>query len=143
MKASEFVDEVRMWEGVKFQHQGRGPMGVDCIGLAVVTLKAKGYLPTDFSDNASYGRSPNTSEFIDTVGKFCTRIDKLEHGCLVVFKWPSAKYPSHAGVYDATPTGYIIHAYELKRRVIKMSYGQPWVRMTDSFWRLPGIEAPA
>lgn len=139
MTADELVREVRTWEGVKFRHQGRSRLGVDCIGLAVVTLKDKGYLPTDFADNACYGRAPNTSEFIDTVKKFCTQIAAAENGCLVVFKWPQAKYPSHAAVLDGP---YMIHAYERSAKVVRTTYGQPWVRMTDSFYRLPGVAAP-
>lgn len=139
MTAADFVAEVRTWEGVKFRHQGRSRLGVDCIGLAVVTLRAKGFLPTDFVDNASYGRSPNTSEFIDTVKKFCTPIAAVENGCLAVFKWPQAKYPSHAAVLDGV---YMIHAFERVGRVVRTTYGQPWVRMTDSLYRLPGITAP-
>ena len=136
MTAADFVAEVRTWEGVKFRHQGRSRLGVDCIGLAVVTLKAKGYLPTDFVDNACYGRAPNTSEFIDTVKRFCTPIEKPENGCLVVFRWPQAKFPSHAAVLDGP---YMIHAYERVGKVVRTTYGQPWLRMTDSVYRLPGI----
>lgn len=139
MTAAEFVVEVRTWEGVKFRHQGRSRLGVDCIGLAVVTLKAKGYLPEDFADNASYGRVPNTSEFIDTVEKFCAKIDAPENGCLIVFKFPQSKFPSHAAVMDGP---YMIHAYERDGRVVRTTYGQPWVRMTYGFYRLPGIETP-
>jgi cell wall-associated NlpC family hydrolase len=139
LSAADFVADVRTWEGVKFRHQGRSRLGVDCIGLAVCTLREKGILPQDFADNACYGRAPNTSEFIDTVKKFCTPIAKTENGCLLVFKWPHAKFPSHAAVLDG---GCMIHAYEKIGRVVRVSYGQPWLRLTDSIYRLPGISAP-
>lgn len=134
--AQELVTEARTWEGVRFRHQGRSRSGVDCIGLPVCILRAKGLLPEDFADNACYGRAPNTSEFIDTVRRFCTEIGKPENGCLTVFKWPDAKFPSHAAVIDGV---YMIHAYERVGGVVRHGYGQPWIRLTHSVYRLPGV----
>lgn len=136
MLAQDLVVEARTWEGVRFRHQGRSRTGVDCIGLPVCILRAKDLLPEDFADNACYGRAPNTSEFIDTVRRFCVEIAAPENGCLTVFKWPDAKFPSHAAVMDGA---YMIHAYEGVGKVVRHSYGQPWIRLTHSIYRLPGV----
>lgn len=139
MTAADFLEEMNDMIGVKFRHQGRSLLGTDCIGLFVIALRAKGYLPTDFLDNPSYGRVPNSSDFIDTIEKFCTKLTAKENGCLIAFKWPQSKYPSHAAILDGQ---YMIHAYERNGKVVKHTYGQPWVRMTCGFYRLPGVEAP-
>jgi cell wall-associated NlpC family hydrolase len=134
--AQELIVAARTWEGVRFRHQGRSRTGVDCIGFPVCILRDAGLLPEDFADNACYGRAPNTSEFVDTVKRFCTELTALENGCLVVFKWPNAKYPSHAAVIDGA---HMIHAYEKVGRVVRHGYGQPWIRLTHSVYRLPGV----
>lgn len=134
--AAELVNDARTWEGVRFRHQGRSRTGIDCIGLPVCLLRLRGQLPEDFSDNACYGRAPNTSEFIDTVRRFCVEIARPENGCLLVFKWPDAKYPSHVAILDGP---HMLHAYERVGKVIRHSYGQPWLRLTHSVYRLPGV----
>jgi cell wall-associated NlpC family hydrolase len=136
MTRTELLEDVRSWEGVRFRHQGRTKSGVDCIGIFVCLLRDRNELPTDFQQAAVYGRAPNTSEFIDTIRRYCTPIDKVEDACLVAFKWPGAKYPSHAGVIDG---GNMIHAYERVGRVVRHGYREPWLRLTDSIWRLPGV----
>lgn len=136
MTPKEVVVEALKWEGVPFRHQGRSHLGVDCIGFPVCILRAKGHLPTDFKDNPCYGHVPNTSEFLDTVRKFCTPIEKIEDGCLVVVQWYGAKFPSHAGIIDGK---YMIHAYERVKRVVRHGYQQPWIRLTHSIYRLPGV----
>lgn len=136
MTPQELVEEARTWVDVPFRHQGRSRLGVDCIGAPVCILRAKGALPTDFVDNACYGRAPNTSEFIDTVRRFCTETQTAENGTLAVFRWPGAKYPSHAAIIDGR---YMIHAYQRVGKVVRHGYGEPWLRQTHSIYRLPGV----
>lgn len=142
MTAAELIAEARTWEGVAFRHQGRSHTGVDCIGFPVAILRARGELPEDFVDNVCYGHAPNTSEFIDTVERTCTAIDRVENGCLITIAWPQAKFPSHAAIIDGK---YMIHAYERARRVVRCGYGEPWLRMTrgrlhaPGLYRLPGV----
>lgn len=119
-----------------FRHQGRSRAGVDCIGLPVCILKTTGALPTDFLDDPTYGRAPNTSEFLDTVRKFCPEVHAVEDGCLIVFKWPAAKFPSHVGIADGR---YMVHSYQANGRVVRHGYGQPWLRLTHSLYRLPAV----
>lgn len=133
----ELLKEARNWEGAPFRHQGRSMTGgTDCIGFPVCILQARCELPTDFVDNIAYGPAPNSSAFIDTVKKFCTPLTKIEDGCMIAIKWPFSKWPSHAAIIDGP---YMIHAYQRKGKVIRHSYGEPWLRMTHSIWRLPGV----
>lgn len=136
MTPAEIVAEARTWEGVPFRHQGRSRLGVDCIGYFVCMLRARGLLPTDFRDNPCYGRAPNTSEFHDTVERFCTPIHETEDGCLITIRWPQAKWPSHAAIVEGR---YMIHAYERVGRVVRCGYGEPWLRLTHGIYRLPGV----
>lgn len=142
MTREQLVLEARSWLGVPFRHQGRSRTGVDCIGFAASLLHANGLLPDDLSGNPTYGKAPNTSEFIDTVERYCVWLDKVEDGCLITIAWPQAKYPSHTAIIDGK---YMIHSYQNVGRVVRCGYGQPWLRMTRGrahvagIYRLPGI----
>ena len=42
MTSEDIVAEARRWIGAPWRHQGRGPAGVDCIGLLIVVADALG-----------------------------------------------------------------------------------------------------
>lgn len=136
MTPLDVVTEARTWVGVPFYHQGRARTGIDCLGLPVVVASALGLLPPGFVDKSNYGRSPNSREFLDTVERLCTRIEKPELGCLAMFKWPQTKDPAHIAILDGL---YMIHSYQRDGVVSRVSYGQPWLRLTYSLYRFPGV----
>lgn len=140
LTAQQVVDEARSWEGVPFLHQGRSRNGIDCVGYFAVLLHHFGILPDDLRNNPSYGRVPNSSEFIDTIEKYCTKVENPEPAALVVIKWPGAKFPSHAAIIEGKmERPNIIHAYQKVGRVVRVGYREPWVRMTHGIYRLPGV----
>lgn len=134
--AQQLVDGARSWIGVPFRHQGRSRLGVDCVGLPLCVMGELGILPEGYADKPLYGRQPNSRDQLDVVERFCTRLESPENGCLVMIIWPKVKWPSHVALLDG---GHMIQAYEQSGRVVKHRYGQPWLRMTHSVWRLPGV----
>lgn len=142
MTRSEFIVEARSWQGVPFRHQGRSRLAVDCLGYVMCLVRACGEVPAGFVEPLKYGRAPNTSEFIDTVERYCTPLDVIEDGCMIAVAWPKAKFPAHAAIIDGK---YMIHAYQRKGCVVRNTYGEPWLRMTrgrahaPGIYRLPGI----
>lgn len=137
MKADQFIEQARTWIGTPFRHQGRNRLGVDCIGYPIVLLRENGILPSTFKDNVNYGHVPLTPVFLQTVQENCIQLEKIEHGCLLVIKWPGAKFPHHAALIDGVK---MIHAYETAKNVVTHGYQEPWKRLTHSFYRLPGIQ---
>lgn len=138
--AQELVDEARTWIDTPFRHQGRSRSGVDCVGYPLCIMKTKGILPATYTDKPLYGRQPISADQLDVVKSFCTPLDgALENGCVIMIIWPKAKWPSHVALLDGRD---MIHAYELSGKVVKHRYGEPWVRMTHSTWRLPGVVPP-
>lgn len=133
------VKEARSWEGVPFRHQGRSRFGVDCIGFPQMVMLGVGMiLPKGFKDKVQYGPAPNNGEMKATIASYCTEIFAPEDGCLVLIKWPKSMFASHVGLIDGS---YLIHAYQGLKKVSRVSYGQPWLRLTDSLFRLPGVDA--
>lgn len=131
----QMVDEARRWVGVPFRHQGRTRFGVDCIGLGIVVRNECEPWPEGMATPTDYRRNPLETLEVE-LKKFCTQIQHPEKGCFALIKWPKQKFACHVGLI--TPD-HIIHAYAGKKTVVETGYRDPWIRMTVSFWRMPGV----
>jgi hypothetical protein len=99
-------------------------------------MKEAGILPSTYEDKPLYGRTPNTDAQLRVVQSFCTKLEENENGCVILIAWPFMEWPSHVAISDGPD---MIHSYERMKKVIKHRYGEPWVRQTYAFYRLPGI----
>jgi hypothetical protein len=91
-------------------------------------------LPADIQ-RANYGRLPR-AELIDKCRHYCQRLEVAEVGCLVLIRWPGEKHAGHAALFTGCN---LVHAYAQIGSVVEHGYRGPWVKRTDSFWRLPGV----
>lgn len=135
--ASDLVVQARTWLGVPFRHQGRGRAGLDCAGFVVALLKAAGELPSNYTEPANYGRTP-APELIEVVRQYCIQGARAPGfaGALVLIRWPRDRLPSHVGLCTGDT---LIHCYQREGGVVEHGYRGPWVRVTHSLWRLPGV----
>lgn len=135
--AARLIVEARAWLGVPFRHQGRGRTGVDCAGFLVELMRAAGELPSDYTEPANYGRQPQR-ELFDIVQRYCkpagTRVQFP--GALVLVRWLPQSPPSHVGLCTGET---MIHCYQRAGGVVEHGYRGPWLRVTHSLWRMPGV----
>jgi cell wall-associated NlpC family hydrolase len=137
ISTGELIDKARSWLGVPFRHQGRGHSGVDCAGFLVELMRASGELPIDYDEPANYSRHPQRQLF-EIVQRYCTQSTTRVPlpGALVLIRWRPAVPPSHVGLCTGDT---IIHCYQRAGGVVEHGYRDPWVRLTHSLWRMPGV----
>lgn len=81
-----------------------------------------------------YPRQPFRSMLETNIALRCTQIPAMVPGCLAVIQFGTR--PAHIGIVSG-PT--IIHACGSREQVIEHGYRGRWIRMTHSFWSLPGV----
>lgn len=137
--ASDLIREARTWLGVPFRHQGRGRAGVDCAGFLVELMRAAGELPSDYAEPANYSRHPQR-ELFEIVRRYCTQATTRAPfpGALILIRWLPQSCPSHVGLCTGET---MIHCYQRAGGVVEHGYRGPWVRLTHSLWRMPGVAA--
>lgn len=88
-----FVAECRTFLGVRWLHQGRSEMGVDCVGLLVVPATRLGILTPDETP-ANYHRTPQDGTLDRLLHQHCRRLPR----------WQDAKEADILAVkYDTEP----------------------------------------
>lgn len=130
----DVIREARALIGVPYRHQGRTEFGLDCIGVPVLIAQRLQILPAEF-EKANYGRLPR-AELIEKTMQYCTQLDEIEPGAMLLIRWPGERNPGHSAIYTGES---IVHAYQLLQRVVEHGYRGAWVRLTHSLWRLPGV----
>jgi cell wall-associated NlpC family hydrolase len=119
---------------VPFRHQGRTELGMDCAGFALWLVRYAGRWPVEFQDPANYRPGPQ-AVLLQTLQRFCT-MSPATDGVLLAMRWHQHEPVSHVG-YLAGDT--LIHSYKTAGGLVRTRYGEPWVRMTVSAWRIPGV----
>lgn len=138
ISSDELVERARSFIGVPWQHQGRTPNGVDCIGLFHVSFESAGLDLKNLigpGDRVNYGRGAQP-ELLQMVRQCCERISQPIDGCLIVMKFPQEQYPRHFGIYTK---GNIIHADARAGKVVEHGYRGLWQRCQHSLWKIPGV----
>ncbi len=128
------VDEARSWIGTPFHHQARQKgVGVDCAGLIIGVanqLKISDY------DYHNYGREPVGGMLLSILNDHLMPIDRLESGCIVVFRFIAE--PQHLGIYTSDNT--IIHAYESVGKCIEHRLDEKWAMRIVAKYKYRGVE---
>lgn len=135
MTPEEFAAAALTWVGVPWHHQGRSRHGVDCAGLPEAILREAGQLPEGYHYPLNYGRYPG-EEMQRVFEQWCARLEGPCEGCLVQMKGLGQSLPSHVAILVGD---CIVHAYSKVGRVVCQPYREPWVRLTVSYWRAPGV----
>lgn len=136
---SRLVQEARGLIGMPWLHQGRGPVGVDCIGFVFLTFKRAGIDITDvlgLKDRVDYARDPDPA-LVRLVENYCTRVETPSPGSLLLFRFRGESHPRHFAIYTADKT--IVHACARRKEVVEHGYRGHWVRWTDSIWHMPHV----
>lgn len=136
-KANELVTIANGLVGVRYRHQGRSRVGLDCAGLIIVTAKLCGI--SSF-DTTNYSNRPNATEFTrEMIRAGCTQLPlaELKHGDLL--RLNTAGWPVHIAVYEVDDMGqeWYIHAYLPHKKVSRDPVTADVRARISSVWRFP------
>lgn len=133
--AQQIIDQARNWLGVRWQHQGRSRLGVDCVGLCVCVAQD---LSLKVEDIRSYPRRIDGRTLTAYLGQHLQPVcrDQGLVGDIGLFR--DKGFPVHVG-FLARKRGVetVIHAHAGRRKVIEEPidvFGQPF-----ALYRLKGI----
>ena len=114
-----------------FHHQGRTPqVGLDCIGLIVVALRAVGRVVVDRTD---YGPRPDGQGLVRAITAHGgVETDSLAAGCLLLFRYDHQ--PQHVAL--ATSPTTMIHSFAPAGKVVETEIGDYWRRRLVGIYRV-------
>jgi cell wall-associated NlpC family hydrolase len=127
-RSAVMIAAARSCLGTPFHHQGRAPgIGLDCIGLIVVALRAAG---ATVHDRTYYGRRPDGHSLIEALKAHGAKtFDGIRAGDVLLFRYDGQ--PQHAAL--ATGPDSMIHSFAPAGKVIETSIGPYWKK------RLTGV----
>jgi len=137
MQSEDIVTEARRWIGARWRHQGRGPAGVDCIGLLIVVADG---LRVPHHDVTAYDRRATGTRLLEEFARALdpVALSEARPGDILVFA--ETTYPCHAGFLTARHgTLHLLHAHALRRCVLEEPLTEPWLSRRRAAWRIPGV----
>ncbi len=116
--------------GTPFHHQGRqAGVGLDCIGLVIIALRAAGVTVTDRTD---YGRRPDGNSLSDALLAHGASVaDDINAGDVLLFRYDG--HPQHVAL--ATNVNNMIHSFAPAEKVVETSIGDYWRRRLVGIYR--------
>ncbi|WP_018935646.1 MULTISPECIES: C40 family peptidase [unclassified Thioalkalivibrio] len=131
---AEPVAEARKWLGTRWRHQGRGPAGVDCLGLVVMVADALG-LP--HHDRTDYGRRPEGTRLMRELDRLLPRVHLQDASPGDVLVIAERAQTLHVGIQsEKRGAPHIIHAHAHRRKVIEEPLVSPWAERVVGVFRL-------
>jgi NlpC/P60 family putative phage cell wall peptidase len=117
--------------GTPFHHQGRtAGVGLDCIGLVVVSLRSAGIQVHDQTD---YGVRPDGQKLVAAIlAHGFKKVDAIQSGDLLLFRYDNQ--PQHVAL--ATGEQTMIHAFAPVGRVVETGIGDYWRRRLLGVYRI-------
>ena len=127
---SSLIISARACLGTPFHHQGRTPhVGLDCIGLIVVALRANGVAVRDRTD---YDRRPDGTSLIAALESHgAVAVTTIKAGDILVFRYD--RQPQHVAL--ATAPDSMIHSFAPAGSVVETTIGDYWQRRLVGAWR--------
>ena len=116
--------------GTPFHHQGRAAgIGLDCIGLVIVALRAA---TINVHDRTDYGRRPDGKSLVDALRDHdCLLVDDIQAGDILLFRYDGQ--PQHVAL--ATSANTMIHSFAPVGKVVETSIGAYWHRRLTGIYR--------
>lgn len=136
-KANDIVFVATGFVGVRYRHQGRNEMGLDCAGLIIAVAKL---LELTDKDTTSYSRRPNATEFTAFMLETkCIQLPygKHEHGDIL--RLNTSGWPVHIAIYEVDEAGqeWYIHAFLPHKKVTRDPLTPKVKETISSVWRFP------
>ncbi len=117
-----------------FHHQGRLPgVGLDCIGLVVVALRAVG---VEVRDRQDYSTRPDGKSLERALVEHgAVKVDSFRAGDILLFRYD--QQPQHVAL--ATSANTMIHSFAPAGRVVETNIGAYWRRRLLGAYRMDGM----
>lgn len=142
LKRADIMRVVRSFVDVPYKHQGRGRMGIDCVGLLCGVAEELGHPVTA---PVAYSTMPRGHQLLDPCNAQLWKPVRQQvlYGDLAVFWGWSPSEPQHfafIGNYGSQTT--VIHSFSKFGKVVEQEYNRLWVRKFSCLYTLPGTEEP-
>jgi cell wall-associated NlpC family hydrolase len=113
-----------------FHHQGRQPgVGLDCIGLVIIAVKAAGI---DVHDRTDYGRRPDGKSLAAAlIAHGAASAGTVQAGDVLLFRYDGQ--PQHVAL--ATGNTTMIHSFAPAGKVVETLIGDYWRRRLVGIYR--------
>ena len=135
---TDVVNEAWTWLDVKWRHQGRSRVGIDCIGLVI---KVAHGLELSSFDTADYDRRPDGVNFMSG---FQTHMDRVKPGFerdgdVVVMR--DERLPCHCGILvPFRGSAHLIHATAKRKKVVIEPFIGELMALRIAIFRYQGLE---
>jgi len=131
LDADKAVTAARGCLGTPFHHQGRKPgVGLDCIGLVIVALRAADITVRDRTD---YSRRPDSKSLLAALYAHGAKpVDDIQAGDILLFRYD--RQPQHVAL--ASSPDSMIHAFAPANEVIETIIGDYWKRRLTGVYRM-------
>jgi len=136
-KANLIVEVAKDLVGIRYRHQGRTRLGLDCAGLIICVAHL--CMISSF-DTTAYAARPNANEFTrEMIMAGCKQLPMTELAHGDILRINSHGWPVHIGIYEVDQQGqeWYIHAF-LPHKMVSRDPVSPEVRVRiSSVWRYP------
>jgi len=147
----EFIEALRTYKGVPFNHLGRSKSGVDCYGLIYAALTDIGF---KLDAPEAYNSNPDSERLTIAAHKYLHKMpynrlqrigNQLQPGDILSFWIKNPDKPKHLAVYtgqDSYGRDTVIHAYSRKQAgVIETPIALTFMsRRIHSAWSIPQLK---
>ncbi len=138
IQAAEVVATARSYKGVRFQHQGRTRLGMDCAGLVVRVVHD---LDLSTFDTRDYGKLPSGDRMRQVMREQCIELPPgadLVPGLVALMRFDAE--PMHVAIVCDHPHGLgLVHALAASRKVTEHRLDQSWRNRVVGLYALPGV----
>lgn len=122
-RTAQMIAAARACVGTPFHHQGRlAGVGLDCIGLVVIALRAAG---VKIDDRLDYGVRPDGASLIKAIEDHGGHaVHGIEAGDVLVIRYD--QQPQHVAI--ATSSDKMVHSFAPAGKVVETTIGPYWRR---------------
>lgn len=135
----DVITEARKWLGVRWRHQGRTRLGIDCAGLVILVGKALGVV--DY-DTTNYQRRTHGTSFLQhfRMNMEEKAIVDVRPGDVLLFR--DNQFPCHSTIVGEIGGALtIIHAHALLKKVLEERLDQAdWMERRVACFEYRGIK---
>lgn len=131
------LSAARLWLGTPWRHQGRGPGGVDCVGLIVRVARDLGLSDYDLT---GYDRRARGVGFLEHFEANLVSVPIADAQPADILVFADQAYPCHCGFLSHwRGAAHVIHAHALRRKVIEEPYAGEWRQKVKRAYRFPHL----
>lgn len=132
----DLVEAARSYLGVRWMHQGRSPLGVDCVGLLIC---AGGDVGLSIPDMKGYRRTPQPDVFVRHILDNSNEQSGPLIGNFGIFR--DGTQPCHVGIFgEQYGQPSLIHSFAGTGKVMEEPFDPYWQQRCVAYRSMIGLE---